>query len=185
MSVLDRLPYREVWVVDFEFGGGGGNNPVPRCLVARELRSGRTIRIWEDELLRMRKPPYPTDQTSLFVAYYASAEIGCHLALGWPVPARLLDLFTEWRAATNGLDVRALGRKLGNSLLDVMAAFGLDTMGVEKVEIRDLAIRGGPWAAGYPKALFDYCQNDVIAWPGSFTTYCHLHLNGNSGWRTR
>ena len=27
MSVLDRLSYREVWAVDFEFGGGGGNVP--------------------------------------------------------------------------------------------------------------------------------------------------------------
>ena len=39
----------------------------------------------------------------LFVAYYASAEIGCHLALGWPVPERVLDLFTEFRNHTNGI----------------------------------------------------------------------------------
>ena len=161
--MLDRLvPFREVWAVDFEFGGGDGNRPVTRCLVARELRSGRTIRVWEDELLRMCKPPYPIDAGVLFVAYYASAEIGCHLALGWPVPQRILDLFTEWRAATNGLDIRALGRKLGNSMLDAMSAFGLDTMlATEKAEMRDLAIRGGPWATGEPKALLDYCQNDV------------------------
>ena len=37
------------------------------------------------------------------VAYYASAEIGCHLALGWPVPQRVLDLFTEFRNHTNGV----------------------------------------------------------------------------------
>src|SRR3954451_17305854 len=164
MSVLDRLSYREVWAVDFEFGGGDGNVPVPRCLVARELRSGRTIRVWEDELLCMRKPPYPTDAGALFVAYYASAEIGCHLALGWSVPVRILDLFTEWRAATNGLDIHALGRKLGNSLLDALSAFGLDTMlAAEKSEMRELAIRGGPWRAGKPAALLDYCESDVMA----------------------
>src|SRR4051812_22741365 len=98
---LARLPYGQIWAVDFEFSAEGGNRPVPRCLVARKLRSGRTVRVWEDELLRMRKPPYPTDANTLFVAYYASAEIGCHLALGWPVPARILDLFVEWRAAAD------------------------------------------------------------------------------------
>jgi hypothetical protein len=161
---LDRLPYREIWCADFEFGGGNGNVPVPRCLAARELRSGRTIRVWEDELRRMRKPPYPTDAGTLFVAYYASAEIGCHIALAWPIPERILDLFTEWRAATNGLDIHVLGRKLGNSLLDAMSAFGLDTMlAAEKKEMRDLAIRGGPWAPGEPEALLDYNESDVRA----------------------
>jgi hypothetical protein len=162
MSVLDRLPYREIWAADFEFGGGDGNVPAVRCLVARELRTGRTIRVWEDELLRMREPPYPIDAGALFIAYYASAEIGCHLALNWPVPVRILDLFTEWRAATNGLDVYAVGRRLGNSLLDAMSAFGLDTMlATEKREMRELAIRGGPWSAGEPEALLDYCEADV------------------------
>lgn len=161
---LDLLPYDQIWAVDFEFSAEGGNRPIPRCLVARELRSGRTVRVWEDELLRLRKPPYPTDARTLFVAYYASAEIGCHLALGWPVSLRVLDLFTEWRAATNGLDLHVLGRRLGNSLLDAMSAFGLDTMlAAEKKEMRELAIRGGPWAVGEPEALLDYCESDVAA----------------------
>jgi hypothetical protein len=110
----------------------------------------------------MQKPPYPTDAGALFIAYYASAEIGCHLALNWPVPARVLDLFTEWRAANNGLDVRVAGRRLGNGLLDAMSAFGLDTVSAsEKTDMRELALRGGPWAVGEPEALLDYCQSDV------------------------
>jgi len=100
--MLRLLPFREIWAVDFEFGGEDGCRPVPRCLVARELKSRRTIRVWEDELLHMPKPPYPTDAGVLFVAYYASAEITCHLALGWPVPERIFDLFTEWRELAGG-----------------------------------------------------------------------------------
>jgi hypothetical protein len=57
-------------------------------------------------------------------AYYASAELGCYSALGWPMPERILDLFTEFRARTNGLDTLA-----GNSLLGALASFGLDGMG--------------------------------------------------------
>jgi hypothetical protein len=80
--------YREIWLVDFEFrprGGEEGSLPDVICLVAYELRDGRTIRLRQDQLGGC--PPYPTDDGVLFVAYYASAEIGCHLALGWPVPS--------------------------------------------------------------------------------------------------
>ena len=82
--ILDPLPFTEIWAVDFEFGAKAGENPEPVCLVAWELRSGRKLRLWRDEF--GSAPPYPTGPDVLFVAYYASAEIGCHLALGWPVP---------------------------------------------------------------------------------------------------
>src|ERR1051326_4330928 len=95
------FPYREIWAVDFEFIADPGENPNPVCLVAWELHSGRRLRLWQDEM--GPTPPYGTGPDTLFVAYYASAEIGCHLALGWPVPERILDLFTEFRNATNGL----------------------------------------------------------------------------------
>jgi DNA polymerase-1 len=73
--------FREIWCVDFEFSAPPGERPRPICVVAKEFRSGRTIRLWEDELYRCDQPPYPTDASCLFVAYYASAEVGCHLAL--------------------------------------------------------------------------------------------------------
>src|SRR5207248_5036304 len=79
-------------------------------------------------------PPYSTAADILFVAYYASAEIGCHLALGWPVPERVLDLFTEFRNATNGLSPPS-----GSGLIGALVYHGLDTIGtVEKEEMRAL-----------------------------------------------
>jgi len=113
MSPLERWPYREIWLADFEFMAGAGERPVPVCLCARELRSGREIRIWRDEFGPL--PPYPTGVDSLFVAYMASAELGCHLALGWPMPERVLDLCAEFRCGTNGLTVPA-GRGLIGAL---------------------------------------------------------------------
>jgi hypothetical protein len=124
--------YREAWAVDFEFIAHPGERPVPVCLVARELKTGRTIRLWRDQFGPV--PPYPIDAGVLFVAYYASAELGCHLALGWPMPARILDLFAEFRDHTNGL-----GTIAGNGLLGALAHYGLDCMGsTEKKEMRDL-----------------------------------------------
>lgn len=153
------LPFRHVTLVDFEFGGGDGEAPRPVCLVAHELRSGRTHRVWEDELRRLRVPPYPTGSDSLLVAYYASAEVGCHLALGWPLPANVLDLHAEFRNLTNGLPLTC-----GASLLGALAHFGLSSIDVvDKDAMRQLALRGGPWTEEERAALLDYCATDVEA----------------------
>jgi DNA polymerase-1 len=161
-NVLDRLPFPEIWGADFEFGATPGGRQVPRCLVAREFRSGRLVRVWEDELLHMRTPPYSTGPESLFVAFYAPAEIACHRYLGWGTPARILDLYVEFRALRNGL-IKP-GTKGKNSLLGALAYFGLGTISAgEKDSMRDLALRGAPWAEGEPPVLMDYCQTDVDA----------------------
>jgi len=95
----------------------------------------------------------------LFVAYYASAELGCYRVLGWPMPERILDLFTEFRARTNGLNTPA-----GNGLLGALAYFGLDGMGAtEKEDMRALILRGGPWSDAERLAILDYCEGDVDA----------------------
>src|SRR5262245_54859417 len=102
MLAAISLPYRHVWCVDFEFHAPAGERPEPLCMVARELNTGRLERLWlEDD--PPTRPPYDTGPRSLFVAYYASAELGCHLALGWHMPARILDLSAEFRCLTSGL----------------------------------------------------------------------------------
>ena len=155
--LLDLVPFSEIWAVDFEFGSNPGENPEPVCLVAWELRSGRKLRLWRDEF--GSAPPYPTGPDALFVAYYASAEIGCHLALGWLVPERVLDLFTEFRNHTNGIPTVS-----GAGLLGALAHCGLDSIGtIEKDEMRDLILRGGPWTDAERKAILDYCESDVEA----------------------
>ena len=98
------------------------------------MKSGRTVRLWRDQF--GPEPPYPIDADTLFVAYYASAELGCHLALGWPMPARILDLYAEFRDRTNGLTTPA-----GSGLLGALAYFGLDTIGAtEKADMRALVM---------------------------------------------
>jgi hypothetical protein len=155
---MDRLPYRAVWAVDFEFTAPPGERPLPLCVVARELHTGALARRWLADGAPAA-PPFPTEPDALFVAYYASAELGCHLALGWPMPVRILDLYAEFRNLTSGLPVPC-----GRGLLGALAYFGLDALAaVEKEEMRQLAMRGGPYAAGEREALLDYCQSDVDA----------------------
>src|SRR4051812_23874914 len=95
--------FRAVSLVAFESSGPPGERPEPVCLVAREFRSGRTLRLGRDDLRGRRQPPYPIGPDSLFVAHDAATGMGGHLALGWPFPARVLDLFAEFRNRTNGL----------------------------------------------------------------------------------
>ena len=100
------LPFREVWLCDFEFQAGGGEQPSPVCMVAREYFTGRELRLWQDELRARRAAPFPVDRSALFVAYYASAELGCFLALGWPLPEAVLD--STWSSAPRRTDSRHL-----------------------------------------------------------------------------
>lgn len=149
------LSYREVWALDFEFISEPGALPVPVCMVARELTSGRLVRLWQDEL--PARPPFPVDASTLFVAYYASAEIGCFLELGWPVPARIIDLYAEFRNRTNGLTLPA-----GKGLLGALSYFELGSISKEqKADTRALVLRGGPWSSAERREILDYCQSDV------------------------
>ena len=157
MTPLDG--FRQIWLADFEFTAPPGERPAPICLVAREYRSGQIIRLWADELAALQNPPFSTGPDTLFVAYYASAELGCFLALDWPAPVRILDLFAEFRCLTNGLPVPC-----GSGLLGALVHYGLGAMdAAEKESMRDLAMRGGPYTAQEKSGLLDYCQADVDA----------------------
>jgi DNA polymerase family A len=149
--------YEEIWAADFEFRAPAGERPDPLCVVARELRSGRVVRQWRSEFAAL--PPYRTDRKVLFVAYYASAELGCHLALDWQMPANVLDFYAEFRNATNGLSVPA-----GHGLLGALTYFGLDHIAAtDKSAARELILRGGPWDASERKHILAYCESDVDA----------------------
>src|SRR6184192_1816060 len=148
--MFDIPPYRAIVAADFEFEFGGhssfadascsGERPRPLCMVPRDLLAGQTWRIWRGEF--GPEPPFPIGRDALFVAFYASAELGCLRALGWPMPANILDLYVEFRCRTNGLQTPA-----GAGLVGALTFFGLDSLGSqEKDDLRLLVLRGGPWS---------------------------------------
>ena len=90
------------------------------------------------------------------MAYAADAELKCFRALGWPMPARILDLHAEFRARTSGMD----GQR--RDLLDALAFHGLQHITSEQKQAgRALVMRGGPWSTAERRAVLDYCQSDV------------------------
>ena len=153
-----RRYYREVWATDFEFHAPEGERPHPLCVVAREVFSRRLIRLWLDGNAP-GSMPWSSGTDTLTLAYYASAEMTCHRALQWAFPARLLDLYVEFRCLTSGLEVPC-----GYGLLGAMAYFGLDGLAAaDKEDMRCLAMRGGPYSYQEREALLSYCQSDADA----------------------
>lgn len=147
------------WLCDFEFGSSPGERPAPRCMVAREFRSGRTIRLWENELRSLKGAPFDVGLDSIFVAYNAVAEMGCFEVLGWEMPRRVLDLHVEFKNLTNGKE-----RPCGHGLLGALVWYDLKGISVEeKQEMRSLALRGGPYSEEEKRALISYCESDVDA----------------------
>jgi hypothetical protein len=151
------LPYEEIWLHDFEFVARPGERPDVVCLTAHELRSGRTLRLWRDEL--GAQAPYRTDRGALFVNFVANAEAACHHALGWPVPANILDLSPAFRNLTNG--------KLtpeGKGLIGALRYFGLDAIDAKRKEaMRDRIIQGWPFTPKEREQILAYCASDVMS----------------------
>ncbi len=150
--------------MDFEYGSTPGNPPEIRCMVARELFSGRIVRLWEDQLRTLSKPPFSIGSQSLFVAYLASAELGCFKVLGWLPPERILDLYVEFKRLTSGIKVPA-----GRGLLGALAYYGIDSIEVaEKEGMRQLALRGGTKPDRKRATCWTTARPTSTRWPGCF-----------------
>jgi hypothetical protein len=151
------LPFEEIWLHDFEFVPQPGERPDVVCLAARELRSGRTLRLWRDEL--GKQPPYRTDDGVLFVSFVANAECACHLALGWPLPVNVLDLSPAFRNLTNGRYTPE-----GKGLLGALRYFGLDTISTKHKEAMQKRVMAGwPFAPEEREQILTYCVSDIDA----------------------
>jgi hypothetical protein len=147
--------YAEIWLFDFEFISKPGERPDVVCLVAHELTSGRSLRLWRTQL--GAAPPYRTDKDVLFVCFVANAELACHLSLGWPLPVNVLDLSPEFRNHINGRKAPE-----GKGLLGALRYFNLDTISTQlKEDMRKRIMQGWPFAPEEILKILDYCESDV------------------------
>src|SRR6185436_13680193 len=150
------LPFREIWIVDTEYypgpglanGGRDGDLIAPLCLATIELRTGRVVQLWQDELGPF--PPYRLDSEAIFVSYLLTAEFGFHRAAGWGKPVWALDPYVEFRHLTNDARVKAGDRPSGfYSLAGAMRYLGIDELDTaHKGDMRDRIIAGPPFTPG-------------------------------------
>jgi DNA polymerase I len=156
VTPLDLL-FEEIWLHDFEFVSQPGERPDVVCLGARELRSGRTLRLWRDEL--GEQPPYRTDDGVLFVSFVANAECACHLALGWPLPANALDLSPAFRNLTNGRSAPE-----GKGLLGALRYYGLPAADAKyKEAMQKRVMQGWPFTPNERQQILKYVMGDADA----------------------
>ena len=133
------------------------NVPMSSAWLGTSASSGQTYRLWRDQL--GDQPPYRIDDKVLFVCFVGNAELSCHLALGWPLPANVLDLYPEFRCMTNG---RAAPD--GKSLLGALAYFGLDLSAASARTICGSgSCRAGRSHAAERAEILRYCASDAEA----------------------
>lgn len=149
--------FTEIVTVDFEFRSDDGETLVPICMVAHEQKSGRVIRLNRAELLRLPESPFSVGPDSVMVAFFASAEVGCFLALGCPLPANVIDLYVEFRNHTNGCRVPC-----GNGLLGALTFFGIESMSAaHKDAMREMILSNPVLSAEQEAEALRYCEQDV------------------------
>lgn len=150
--------FERIFIIDFEFITDPGQRPRPICLVSHEVITGETKKVWlEGEDFITLRPFYPMGETDLFVAYYSSAEWNCHLALGWPLPVNVIDLYPEFRRLTNGLPGVSKG------LLGACQRFGVNAISESEKESSRLRImQGPPYTDKEKEEILKYCASDVL-----------------------
>jgi hypothetical protein len=162
------LPFREIWAVDTEYypgpglanGGQQGDPITPLSLCALEMRSGRLVRLWQDELGPF--PPYEVGPDSLVISYLATAELGFHVALGWPQPANVLDLCVEFYHHTNDGSIETKREKGFYRLDGALRHFGEDGIDTaHKTEMRDRILQGPPFTTDERADILNYNEQDT------------------------
>jgi DNA polymerase I len=152
-----KLPFEQIWLVDFEFIPQPGERPDVVCLTARELRSRQTIALRRDEL--GSQPPYRTDDKVVFVRFVANAEVACHLSLNWPAPKNIIDLGPVFRNIVNGRSVAE-----GKGLLGALRYYDLDAISPkQKDAMRDRIMRVWPFTNEEWVQILAYCVSDIDA----------------------
>ena len=164
-----RRRFRTIWHVDFEFREDVNHLPIPVCMYAREERSGATISLWRDELLRLTHAPFDTGPDSVMVAFASNAELACFLALGWPFPTNVLDPYVENIVTINGNTAiwpppDEKNRKGRPGLLDALKLHDLPGCGrskEEKERIRRMILDNEEYTPEQRREIQDYNKDDV------------------------
>jgi hypothetical protein len=131
--------------------------------------------IWELFFDEPHQCPVEWSEDDLFVAYSSPAELGCFLALGWPLPANIFDLYYQHLremngAAKTGRIADAVLFASSVSLVSALRLIGREDLIVDhKQEERNYVIENGvvPLAdvkmEVHKRRIFSYCKTDVIA----------------------
>lgn len=146
--------------MDFEFISRPGEIQEPVCVVAHDIISGETKKLWiQGYAFSNLNPPYTLGVKDLFVAYFSSAEWHCHYSLNWPMPMNVIDLYAEYKIQVNNSGT--VKSKAG--LLDACKKYGIESIEQEeKDRARDRILQGAPYSEDEKEYILKYCEGDVL-----------------------
>lgn len=139
------LGFSNVWVVICCVVDGPGVPIRPAFIAAAcPQRPDDVLLLDAQRLFAAQLPPYPTGAHCLVVTFGANALAGCHLALGWHLPERMIDLAVEFRNVSNGA-----WSPCGHGMIGARVWFGLSASG---------GINSGPSPMGIEQQLLALIQ---------------------------
>ncbi|MGD9671450.1 MAG: DNA polymerase [Hyphomicrobiaceae bacterium] len=118
--MISQPHFSSIYVIVCHLERCGGDRPSPVYSAVLDYHSCQDIQIGMPKLNRQRQPPYPTGPQALLVTIQAEDLAYVHLALGWRMPERVLDLTIEFWNMINGRNVPC-----GPSLAGALIWFGL------------------------------------------------------------
>jgi len=148
--------FREVWGWDFEFKPDGNHRPVPVTMFAKEIRSGREVRMRLADLKSAGRLPFGNEPDTLVESYSAVAELSCCEAMGLPMPRNVLCTYAEASTLINGMEIDGMaGRR--PSLLEACDLYQIPHMDkAQKDAARDFILGNDP--ANYTPADWDFVE---------------------------
>jgi hypothetical protein len=161
----DLRRFQSVWLVDAVVHQPDGTPPTPVCMLACEYRTKRWHYLWQDQMLRIKQPPFDIGPTSLFAGYYTPPVLGGFVSLGWPMPVNVLDLYAEFHCRTSGLYMPC-----GYGLMGALTYYGIpgsNKYGKQSTHV--LVQRGGPYTNAEKRTLLAYCRINVNSLVNLFT----------------
>ena len=152
--------FEEIWFEDIELIPLPGERPDVLCWCALELRTGRRIQLWDEQI--GPTPPFRTDSRVLLVCLCRDRRMRMLSCKGLAASRAVLDLSPMFRCYINGRKPPPEGK----GLVGALSHFGLDTVGEKyKEAMRTRILQGRPFSPEEIAQGIEYCLTDVDGLP--------------------
>ena len=149
--------FKKIVVVDTEFQSDISNSYCTKalCAVYKDLKTEQTLKIWDYEENNLAQHHFDFEET-LFVCFYATAEVGYFLKQLMGRPPYIFDCWTEYaKLYKNNRDLSLLAASTAYSYPNPISK-------EEKEKFRDMCIKQNTWNKKEREEILNYCEGDVL-----------------------